>query len=60
MNEQPATPDPFDVAYDEGMRLFQQQRYNDAIGAFGRAAGHRPDDFRPWEMTACCHGSSGC
>jgi tetratricopeptide (TPR) repeat protein len=55
----PPTPDPFDAAYDEGSRLFKQQRYNEAIEAFARAATHRPDDFRPWEMTACCHGSSG-
>jgi tetratricopeptide (TPR) repeat protein len=59
VNDSPATPDPFDAAYDEGLRLFNQERYNEAIEAFARAATHRPDDFRPWEMTACCHGSSG-
>ena len=53
------TPDPFATAYDEGLRLFNQRRYNDAVGAFARAAAHRPEDFRPWEMTGCCHGSIG-
>jgi tetratricopeptide (TPR) repeat protein len=59
MSEQTTTPDPFDAAYSEGMRLFKQQRYTDAIEAFARAAAHRPEDFRPHEMTACCHGSAG-
>jgi tetratricopeptide (TPR) repeat protein len=54
-----AIPDPFDVAYAEGLRLFNQERYNEAIDAFARAASHHPDDFRPWEMTGCCHGSVG-
>jgi tetratricopeptide (TPR) repeat protein len=53
------TPNPFDAAYDEGSRLFEQGRYNDAIDAFARAATHRPDDFRPHEMTGCCFGSTG-
>jgi hypothetical protein len=38
MSEPTVTPDPFDAAYDEGMRLFRQQRYNDAIEMFARAA----------------------
>jgi tetratricopeptide (TPR) repeat protein len=59
MSGTPTTPDSFTAAYQEGSRLFNQQRYNDAIEAFARAASHRPDDFRPWEMTACCHGSVG-
>jgi Flp pilus assembly protein TadD len=59
MSDTPSTPDPFDVAYAEGSRLFEQQRYDEAIEAFARAASHRPDDFRPWEMTACCHDSNG-
>jgi tetratricopeptide (TPR) repeat protein len=59
VNESQSTPDPFEQAYGEGSRLFQQQRFNEAIDAFARAAPHRPDDFRPWEMTACCHGSRG-
>ncbi|MBY0457938.1 MAG: tetratricopeptide repeat protein, partial [Gemmataceae bacterium] len=54
-----STPDPFDAAYSEGARLFEQHRFNEAVEAFARAASHRPDDFRPWEMTACCHGSAG-
>jgi tetratricopeptide (TPR) repeat protein len=58
VSDQPGTPDPFEVAYAEGSRLFEQCRFNDAIDAFARAAAHRPDDFRPWEMTACCHGSA--
>jgi Flp pilus assembly protein TadD len=53
------TPDPFDAAFGEGSRLFEQGRFNEAIDAFARAASHRSDDFRPWEMTACCHGSAG-
>ena len=59
MSDAPATPDPFEAAYEEGSRLFEQGRLNDAIEAFARAAAHKPADFRPWEMTACCHGSAG-
>ena len=36
MNNPSTTPDPFEAAYAEGSRLFDQGRYTEAIDAFAR------------------------
>jgi tetratricopeptide (TPR) repeat protein len=48
--------DPFERAYAEGCNLFNARQPEAALEAFSRAASLRPQDFRPWEMTACCLG----
>lgn len=48
--------DAFDRSYDEGLGLYAAQQFEAAAEAFSRAAVLRPEDFRPWEMTACCLG----
>lgn len=56
---QPEPPDEFKRAYGEGYRLFKEQKYDAATELFAQAAAIWPDNFMPWEMTGCCHGSAG-